>query len=446
MSEDFFKVEYLIALPIYILVILGALFLHEMGHYIAARLFKIPIKDVVIGRGRLLKSWGNKHGIQWQIHLWPIGAHVNLTDINKRPFYQRMLTIMAGPLINVAIIPFLFFAFYILVGQPSIPNRAVGVERGLASEIAGIKPGDQFIAVDGIPLSNFDDMWRIAYSRGAEKSTYTIKRDDQTFDVAITPGWTEYQDSEGVPRKNARFGITWQHASFALKSILSVSGVPTKDDEDLARDLLIKSFDQPTWVEVKGPADELKPVLFNLSSGLNQGLLDEDDDNYDAVFFGTTPGNVYMQKTLLENTQNAFRYAAKLTKNIVTLPFQIFPIDKSRIRDSAAVTNPDTKIINAMYRVMHLFAVASILIGLINLLPFPNFDGGQIIDQILSLIYKEDVPKKLRAYVFAGAFAALYGTVFITNMDNLHGYIDSRLKKVHEFIDQKITNTDSEEN
>jgi len=445
MLDDGFKIEYLLSLPIYILIILAALLLHEMGHYAAAKFFKIPIKDVVIGRGKLLKSWTTQKGIEWRLRLWPIGAHVHLGDMQSRPFHQKIITIIAGPFINVAILPFLFLAFYLAFGQPSTPNRVVGVEIGLAADKAGVKTGDEFIAVNKIPLTNFEEIWRIAYDDAAVEKTYTIKRGQNIFDIAIKPDWTEYKDDDGIERKNARFGIIWHHTPYGLKSILSVNGEPTKDNEDLARTRLIENFDRPVIIAIKGPGDELRPARFNLRGDINQDLLNKDDDYYEAVFLGATKGNIYINRTPITDVKNALRYSAKLIKNVAKIPFQIFPIDKSVIQDSAAVSNENTKITNAIYRFLHLFAVASVAIGLVNLLPFPNLDGGQLLDQILKKIRGEKLTNKFRANIFALIFFLLYGAMFITNMDNLHGYIDSRVKKVHELIDQKITNPDGEQ-
>lgn len=437
MVQEFSSLERLMAIPIYLIILLTALFLHEMGHYIAARIFKIPIQDIVIGAGKPIKSWRSRAGILWELRLWPIGAHVHLHDINKRALGVRIMTILAGPLINFSIVPVLFLTFYLAVGQPSIPNKVVGVERGLVSDQAGIKPGDTFLAVDGIPLKNYDDMWRIAYDRGAVESTYTIERDGQTFDVAITPDWIEYVDLRGIPRENARFGLTWNHAPLNLKSIIKVNGQDVEDDKDLARELLIENFDSETTVHIETPLDKQNPTEIYLRGDINQDLLDEDADFYDAVFLGAFRGNIYQRDTITGTLYRMLRYTSELFVNITKVPFQLFPIDRAMIQDSASVSDPDLKIINRIYALMHLFAVASIAIGFINLLPFPSLDGGQLIDQLLKKIYGEKLTNKIRGNVFAGAFLILYASIFLSNMDNFYGYVDSRLKKVHELIDQK---------
>jgi len=445
MNEELFKPEYLLALPVYAFILLSAIFLHEMGHYLAARIFGMPIKSATIGQGRLLKSFKSKSGVDWHFRLWPLSAHVNLEDVESRPFFQKITTILAGPLINFMVVPVLFFAFYCTIGQPSTPNVVVGVEQGLTADQAGIKVGDKIIAVNGIALQNNDDMWRYAYELGASENTYTIKRGDETFDLDMKPTWAEYQDLRGVPRKNARFGIVWQHAPFRLKDIIAVNGIDTGGDIKRTRALLIQHFDQAITINTKAPLDEDIPFRVKLNGAINQGLLDKDSKLYKAVYLGAIDGNIYARANPLENAQKAWRYASKLWINIAKVPFQIFPIDKSMLKDSAAVTSRDTKIINAIYAVMHLFCVASIAIGLINLIPFPKLDGGQCVDQILKKMRGEKLTNKTRGNVFAALLFMLYAGMFVSNMDNFYGFIDSRAKKAHQFIEQKISNTDEKE-
>jgi len=443
MSEEFFKPEHLLALPAYFLILLTAIFLHEMGHYLAARIFGIPIKSATIGQGRLLKSWYNKRGVQWRLKLLPLGAHVHLQNMQARSFIQKIITILAGPLINFAIVPILFFAFYCAFGQPSAPNIVVGVEQGLVGDRAGLEVGDQITAVNGIALNNNRDMWNIAYKLGASQNTYTIKRGQQVFDLQIKPDWIEYEDLRGVPRKNARFGIIWQHAPYKLKDIIKVNGIDTNNDINRTRKLLIEHFDQDITINIKAPLDEDIPSRISLRGDINEGLLDEDSDFYKAVYLGQSDGNIYQRDNVSANLVKAWSYSRTLFLNIAKVPFQIFPIDKAMLKDSASVSSKDTKIINGLYALMHLFAVASIAIGLINLLPFPNLDGGQLVDQCLKHIRGNALTNKFRANVFAVLFLILYAAIFISNMDNLHGYVDSRLKKVHQFIDQEIMKTDN---
>ena len=447
MDADFFKLEYLIGPLVFVLLIFIALLLHELGHYMAARLFGMPIKSIVIGRGNTIKHWNDKHNTRWSIRRWPLGAHVHLEGKKgflAYPFWQRALTILAGPLINFAILPFLFLAFYLAFGQPSTPAVLVGVEKGLKADQAGLQPGDRFLRVDGKPLANYQDVKRLAYSKGPVESLYTIQRGEKVFDLPFTPGWVEYKDEDGIARKNARFGVTWEHIGFKMKAIMTVGGVDVRDDPERARALLLKNLGKQTLVGVKGPDGKPSPFKVNLSKDVNANLGNPDHDDYKRVYLGATPGNIYLKKSTEIYAADALRYARDLIAKIAGVPFQLFPIDALAIKDSNAVTNLETKAINVFYNYLHLFAVASIVVGLVNLLPLPHLDGGQLLVQAIERFRKNVLTRRQKAKIFVITFLGLYLAVLFTNLDNVPGYIDSRAKKVHEFIDKQKAKNEEE--
>ncbi|MCB1720203.1 MAG: site-2 protease family protein [Alphaproteobacteria bacterium] len=446
MEADWFKIEYLIGPPVFLLLIFITLVLHELGHYFAARMFKMPVDSIVIGRGRTLKHWDDKHGTRWSIRRLPLGAHVHLQGLEglseggafaAQPFWKRTVTILAGPLANLAILPFLFFAFYMLVGQPSTPPVLVGVEPGLAADKAGMQPGDRFLAVDGQPVANFQDIWRVAYSKGAVQSIYTIQRGDKIFDLPFTPDWTEYKDEDGIERKNARFGVTWQHSPLKLSAIMSVADQNTQDDEDKARALLLKNMDKEVIVGFKGPDGKEKPARVRLSSALNPNLDNPNHDDYERIFFGQTRGNIYLDRPAFEHAAQALRKSAAMIRNIASVPFQLLPIDSYKLKDSNEVMHEDTRILNMLYTYMHLFALTCVVIALVNLLPLPYMDGGHLLTQIIERILKKPMSRKSKAVLFALIFFSLYAVIAVSNMNKVPGYIDSRLKKVHEFIEER---------
>ena len=415
----------------------------------------MPIKEVVIGLGRSIKYW-HRGGIRWSLRIIPFGAHVHLkgtpttlsdesapkTGFAEKPYWQRAITTLAGPAINLAVIPVLFFGFYATIGLPSTPAVLVGIDIGHAADKAGFKLGDEFLAVDGIPITNEQDMWRYAYPKGAKKSTYTIKRGDKIFEKAFTPDWTEYIDREGVERKNARFGVMWQHAPFKLEAIENINGVDVKGDEDRAREILIKNFGKTATLILKGPTDEKDKTRIFIHETPNKGLLDKDDKFYDKFFPGPIMGNIYLKKPLSTQFENALRYSGHLIKSVAGIPFHIFPVDKTLIRDQHAVSHPDTKIINKIYALIHSFAVASIVIGLINLLPLPNLDGGQFMIQTIERFKKHPLTRKSKAKIYALAFLLFYFSALTANLDNIPRYIDSRAKKVQEFMIEKKRDKD----
>lgn len=443
MDLDFIKIEYILGPIIYILLIYLAVLLHEAGHYIAARIFGMPIKEVVIGRGRTLKWWIGKNSTRFSLRAWPAGAYVHLLGAEEgdhsrayalQPYWKRTVTTLAGPFINFAILPLIFLSFYLVFGQPSAPPVLVGVEKGLAADKAGFEPGDRFLTVNGIPLTNYIDVQRHAYTLGPVEATYTIERDGVEKEITFTPGWTSYEDKDGIKRENTRFGVTWQHRPFALSAVKRVDGVDVSDDEDLAREMLNRNMDRDVIVYLQGPLKDPHPFKVRLSSAANPHFNDEDHKYYELIFLGQRAGNMYLEQPVRKYIAEAFYKSAHLIQTIAVLPFQLLPIDKYALKDSHSVIHIDTRWLNRFYELLYLFATASVAVGLINLLPLPGLDGGQFLIQTLERIKKNKLTRKTKARIFGLAFFILYLSVMFANLDNLPGYIDSRAKKVQEFI------------
>ena len=115
-------------------------FFHELGHYLVARLFKIPAEIFSIGFGRELVGWTDRQGTRWKIAWLPLGGYVKFVgdmspasnpadlehlppDIRERafqsrPVWQRFLVVLAGPAANFLVAIAIFAVFFAAVGAP----------------------------------------------------------------------------------------------------------------------------------------------------------------------------------------------------------------------------------------------------------------------------------------------------------------------------------------
>ena len=115
-------------------------FFHELGHYLVARLFKVPAEVFSIGFGRELFGWTDKQGTRWKIAWLPLGGYVkfvgdmgpastpaDLENIPEhlrdrafqlRPVWQRFLVVLAGPVANFVLAIVILAAFFTFVGRP----------------------------------------------------------------------------------------------------------------------------------------------------------------------------------------------------------------------------------------------------------------------------------------------------------------------------------------
>src|SRR5262245_2219497 len=142
------------------LAALGPLvFIHEMGHYLVARIFGVGAESFSIGFGSEIGGWTDKRGTRWKVGWLPLGGYVKFVgDLNPvsmpdaeadealteeerkqafhhRPVWQRFLIVLAGPLANFLLAIMIFAAFFAVIGFPRTPRseeRRVG--KGLEVE------------------------------------------------------------------------------------------------------------------------------------------------------------------------------------------------------------------------------------------------------------------------------------------------------------------------
>jgi membrane-associated protease RseP (regulator of RpoE activity) len=86
----------------YILCLIVALIIHELGHLIAARACCVPVMEFGLGWGRKLYGF-SAGGIEYKLHALPIGAYVRLDieELQRRPLSQQALVLLAGVIVNL---------------------------------------------------------------------------------------------------------------------------------------------------------------------------------------------------------------------------------------------------------------------------------------------------------------------------------------------------------
>jgi regulator of sigma E protease len=432
--------EIVLKLFFLVIILFIAFLVHELGHFIAARIFGINVKAVEIGRGRTVYDRTDKKGTRWKVGLVPFGALVNLDageggGFYARPYWQRFFTIAAGPAVNLALPFMLFSAFYILAGQPSGPPVVAGIGKDLPAETAGLIPGDRVLQVNGRDVLNFKDIWEEAY-QGVAETRFKIQRGDKIHEIAVEPLWVEYLD-DGISRANPRFGIMWTHTPFKFSALHQIDGLNVKGDEGATREALNRSMGKTVLIKLLGSDGEVYDYYFTPLASSNPDLNNQGTRDYKLAYLGPTKDNFYLRQPVSEQFSDAVAYAKERIEKIAVLPLQLLPVDMYAIQDADAVHSKETAAKNYAYSFVHGLAVASILIGLINLLPLPYLDGGHIVVQGIEAARRRPMTRKAKGILFACTFLALYLSVLHANIDNLPHYIDSRLKKVHEFISQE---------
>jgi regulator of sigma E protease len=192
-------------------IVLGVLvFIHEMGHYLAARWRGIYVEAFSIGFGPSLLAWTDRQGTVWKLCVLPLGGFVkmhgmalNVTEENamdqsaSRPgqaFFEksvlsRAIVAAAGPVANFLLAIVLFTALNALVGQ-QIPLPVIGdIAPGSSAAAAGLKIGDAILAVDGKRTMEFEDLRAVVAANAGHTLSFRLRRGtgELTIPVAIQP-------------------------------------------------------------------------------------------------------------------------------------------------------------------------------------------------------------------------------------------------------------------
>ncbi len=232
------------------LVVLGILvFIHEMGHYLAARWRGIHVEAFSIGFGPKLLSWTDRHETVWKLCLLPLGGFVKMHGMalavgDERPtdqeairhghaFFEksvlsRAIVVAAGPIANFLLAAVLFSGLYATVGRPVAvdnPPAIVGeIAPGSSAAAAGLQPGDAIRAIDGTKIAAFEDMRRIVSASAGRTLDMAVHRGAQDLDVHVliqpkTPG----DLSVGLLGVSARSADTYEKMGIGTAIVAGVS-------------------------------------------------------------------------------------------------------------------------------------------------------------------------------------------------------------------------------
>lgn len=149
---------------VWFLIIIGvSIFVHELGHYLAARVQGVRVKAFSIGFGPIL--WRRQAGgTEWRLSAIPLGGYADIEGLlpeergrgyDALPLWGKLLVLVAGVAMNILLAWGLLAYLFSAQGVPEATGRAVILEviPGSVAEQAGLKPQDVLVAVDGKPLA-----------------------------------------------------------------------------------------------------------------------------------------------------------------------------------------------------------------------------------------------------------------------------------------------------
>jgi len=330
-------------------VVLGILvFVHEFGHFFAARRCGVAVKEFAIGMGPKIISWkSKKYETQYALRLFPIGGFVSMVgedeesdDSNafcNKSVWKRIIIVLSGVLMNF-LIGFLTMMLLVLLQGPIGSTVVAEFNEDAISNTqldGGLQVGDQIIKVAGTKVHSGNEvLYEIMY-KGYEPIDIVVKRGGEkiTLENVVFPTFEE----EGVLFGDMDFKVLQEPRTFG----------------NLMKQTLFRSIST-----VK--------MVYDSLIGLVSGRF-----GIDAV-----SGPVGIAETV---------------GNAATSDF---------------------------LSLIYIFAILSINLGVVNLLPFPALDGGRFVMLIIEGIRRKPINRNVEAYINFVGILILFGfMIFISLKD-----------------------------
>ncbi|HVY84831.1 MAG TPA: M50 family metallopeptidase [Caulobacterales bacterium] len=207
----------------FVVVLSIVVFVHEFGHFQAARLRKVAVDTFSIGFGKAIVRWRDKSGVNWKIGALPLGGYVKFADdrdgISMGPSEQiedpaakaearakgmfhaqsvltRAIVVAAGPFTNFVFAIAVFAFLLMLVGRD--PPRVDGVPANMPAAHAGLREGDVIRAFNGQSVDSFRGLQMAIVNGGANTATVSYQRGDRILSAVITPATIEGRPALGI--------------------------------------------------------------------------------------------------------------------------------------------------------------------------------------------------------------------------------------------------------
>ena len=204
---------------IFVMALIACIFLHELGHYWAAKRAGMKVTQFFLFFGPRL--WSFKRGeTEYGVRALPLGAFVKVpgmhnmdTDVDpedeprtyrQAPFHSRFLMAAAGSLMHFAIALVLLLASLIAVGRAKDPNawQVVAAAPGGAAAAMGLQPGDRIVEINGARYNDLNDVIAFIRAHPNEQASFTIQRGSSQVTAAGVIGV-----SDDPCRPGGRLGI-----------------------------------------------------------------------------------------------------------------------------------------------------------------------------------------------------------------------------------------------
>lgn len=369
---------------------------HEMGHFLVARLFGVKIDRFSIGFGKTLFARRDRSGVEWRVAALPLGGYVrfagdaeasssvpdseDLADLKRqivekqgpaavrqyfhfKPLWQRAAVVAAGPAANFVLAIAIFAIILMTLGENVVRPRVELVVPGSAAERAGFKAGDVISELNGRAVDNFLAISSYAAFNVGRLTQFVVQRAGQAVALSATP--------EPKLRPDPMFGKPMRIGTLGL--------VPTRDPAEYSK-------------------RRLNPIAAVGEAGREVG----ESLSVTLRYVGA----------MLTGQESGDQLGGPIRMALASRSMTELAV--------AAGRTPGQKAQNIVLGLASFAAIISIGLGFMNLLPIPMLDGGHLLFYGYEALARRPVTARFQAVSYRVGLAMVVGLMLFATWNDIH--------------------------
>jgi len=460
----------------FLFVITLVVFVHELGHFLAARYFGVRVESFSIGFGRALVGFKDSYGTHWKIGWLPLGGYVKFWgdegvsstpdhekldhaspeqlkgSFHHKKLYQKAIIAVAGPVANFILALVILTGLFLIYGDLVQPARIGRLLPGAPAQLAGLQVGDTILSIDGRPIRYFDEIIEnVTLARGR---TLPIKvlRGDQELTLNVAPRTIEKRDPFFDTKVyDTGIGISpvivGEVARVIPGSPAAAAGMKEKDNVVKVGDQPVISFDDIARAIDDSNGKPLKLTLFRIernqaknideskrheieltplatdSTSLNADQLVSRALGFEARVQGSPKSVISVTFGPLEAMQRAAGRVWFIVVKTIDFITQLLTGtgDYRQLSGPIGIASVSGQVLVffGVLALINLAAVLSVSIGLLNLFPIPMLDGGHLLYYAIEAVRGRPLGERAQELGFQIGFVLVVGLMLFATWNDL---------------------------
>lgn len=429
----------------FIITIAILVFIHEFGHFAAAKLSKMRVDIFAIGFGKRLLGWNKLNGFtfgdlpadwdgqgntDYRICLFPLGGYVKIAgmidesldtkfiqsepqpyEFRSKSTIQKLFVISAGVIMNLILTLAIFWGINYFIGKQVFKSTTISkIEKGSIAEKVGFQSYDKIISINNKSVKNWDDVVENIFTPNNQNIYVKVLRNSDTV---------AFNFSSRAVTENTQNGFfifpypTQPYIQDVMKNspaeeagikpgdiFISIAGIKVQDREQVVQ-IISSNKEKNLEIVILRNNDTLKTIV---NPGIEGKIGIAVSDAYTGEFEYKTYDVLSAFTHSVANIGNYTVLTFGMLKKVITgkIPFNQAFGGPVKIAQYAA-KSADSGTISFLY----FLAMLSLSLAIINILPFPALDGGHFIIIFLEGIFRRELPLKVKIAIQNAGFIIL---------------------------------------